>query len=83
MNQNTPEVFLDRKFVKILLTALLGKKNMLGKSLEILKTSNPNEINLIRVLFVTRVQGDDARLVRFKGLVDLHCNNATKRQRFK
>lgn len=84
MNQNSPEIFLDRKFVKILMTAVLGgKKNLTGKSVVVLKTSNPNEFNLIRALFAVRVQGDDARLVRFNGLVDLHCNNATNRHRFK
>lgn len=83
MNKGSPDIFVDRKFIKVVLMEIFGKKNMRGKSSNILKESYQDKYQFVKVLFKTRVKNDDARFIRFDGLVDLHCSNATNRYRFK
>lgn len=83
MNNNSPDIFMDRQFIKVVMMEIFGKKDMREKSSVILKESYHGKYQFIKVLFKTRVKNDDARFIRFDGLVDLHCNNATNRHRFK
>lgn len=80
LNDEFPVLEYDCKFLKVLLTAVFDKNVMKTADYDSLHNE---KLKIIKNIFEQRTAGDteyaDARQIRFKSLVNRHCNNARMR----